>query len=52
MNLFDTIMANCPFLKEVIETKIADEVATRDAEITALKTTIDELTATILNGGM
>lgn len=48
---YDEIMEHCPFLKQVIENKIQEEVQTRDAKITELEKTVDELTATILMGG-
>jgi hypothetical protein len=51
-NTFDVIMENCPFLKSVIEQKIAEEVAARDAKIAELESVTEELTVTILMGGM
>lgn len=53
--MFDEIMKYCPFLREVIENKINDEVAKakseRDLEVAELKKTIENLTATLLMGG-
>ena len=51
-NIFDEIMQYCPFLKGIIENKITEEVQARDTKIAVLETTVDELTAAILMGGM
>lgn len=59
MDRFDEIMDNCPFLKQLILDKIASEVGKKDIEIAQLKqdnatltSAVEELTATILMGGM
>ncbi|WP_160169953.1 hypothetical protein [Clostridium hydrogeniformans] len=52
MDSFDVIMENCPFLKRVIENKIAEEVGKKDEEIEELKETVKNLTETLLIGGI
>lgn len=37
MSTFDIIMENCPFLKELIQDKITEEVSKKDVEILALQ---------------
>ncbi|BAO04873.1 uncharacterized protein CBO05P1_154 [Clostridium botulinum B str. Osaka05] len=51
MNTFDEIMKYCPYLKEIIEGKITEEVQARDTKIEELENTIKDLTSTILMGG-
>ncbi len=55
MNTFDEIMKYCPFLKEIIENKITEEVEKakeeKDLEITKLKQAIDNLSVSVLMGG-
>lgn len=48
MDRFDEIMDNCPFLKQIILDKIAEEVGKKDAEIVALKSKNDEFEAAVL----
>ena len=39
---FDEVLKDCPFLKGLIEDKIAEEVAKKDVEIVALKEDLTE----------
>lgn len=43
MNTFDEIMQYCPFLKKVIEDKIAEEISTRDTKISELESELSLL---------
>ena len=46
---FDIVMKNAPFLRGIVEGKIAAEVADRDAEIQTLKGSLDEMTFILLD---
>ena len=45
---FDAVMKHAPFIRNVIENKIASEVGPRDTEIKELKENMEQLTATLL----
>ena len=42
---FEVIMENCPFLKTLIQDKIAEEIAVKDSEIADLQDGKDKLNA-------
>ncbi len=45
---FDAIMVHAPFLRTIIENKIAAEVEDRDTEISKLKGNMDEMSSLLL----
>lgn len=45
---FEIIMENCPFLKSLIQDKIAEEVGKKDVEILALQETNAELITRVI----
>lgn len=47
--MFDEIMKSCPYLKEVIENKIKEEIAKKEVENEDIKKTLDILLIENLN---